>query len=113
MAITEVALLRLKTQEASSSAKTLLRQAQKAQSEWSGYPVQFARQIEDSNYFYILGGWETIAEHNGEWIKSETNQKLLTELKDDVDVEWMFHVDIDVSEFRCHILIPWSEEGLN
>ncbi|KAJ5190945.1 uncharacterized protein N7498_009930 [Penicillium cinerascens] len=97
MAVTEIALLRLKTQEASSSTKTLLQRAQKAQSEWSGYPVHFARQIEHSNYFYIFGGWKTIAEHNGEWIKSETNQKLLTELKDDVDVEWMFHVETDPS----------------
>lgn len=97
MAVTEIALLRLKTQDASSSTKAMLQQAQKAQSEWSGYPLQFARRVEDSNYFYILGGWEAIAEHTGDWIKSETNQKLLTELKDDVDVEWMFHVDIDVS----------------
>lgn len=97
MAITEVALLRLKTSELSSSSRSTLQQAQQAQSEWSGYPVQFVRQIEDSSYFYIIGGWDSIAHHNGEWIKSETNQKLLGQLKDDIDVEWMFHVEIDVS----------------
>lgn len=97
MAITEIALLRLKAQVPSSSTKAMLQQAQWAQSEWSGYPLQFARQVEDSNYFYILGGWETLAAHNDEWIESKTNQKLLTELKDGVDVEWMFHVDVDVS----------------
>lgn len=97
MAITEVALLRLKTSELSSSSRSTLQQAQQAQSEWSGYPVQFVRQIEDSSYLYIIGGWDSIAHHNGEWIKSETNQKLLGQLKDDIDVEWMFHVEIDVS----------------
>ena len=100
MAVTEIALLRLKTPEPSSSTREILKQAQQAQSEWSGYPVQFARQLEDSSYFYILGGWESIAHHNGDWIKSETNQKLLAQLKDDVDVEWMFHVDIDVSKYQ-------------
>jgi hypothetical protein len=97
MAITEIALLRLKTSELSSSSRSILQQAQQAQSEWSGYPVQFVRQIEDSSYFYIIGGWDSIAHHTGEWIKSETNQKLLGQLKDDFDVEWMFHVEIEVS----------------
>jgi heme-degrading monooxygenase HmoA len=98
MAITEIALLRLKSRGQSSSTKEALREAQKAQSEWSGYPVQFARQVEDSAYFYILGGWNSVEEHNG-WIKSETNQKLLAQLKDDIDVEWMFHLDIDASSY--------------
>lgn len=100
MAVTEIALLRLKTPEPTSSTRKILKQAQQAQSEWSGFPVQIACQLEDSSYIYILGGWESIAHHNGDWIKSETNQKLLAQLKDDVDVEWMFHVDIDVSEYQ-------------
>ncbi|KAJ6126983.1 hypothetical protein N7523_002595 [Penicillium sp. IBT 18751x] len=103
MAVTEIALLRLKTPELSSSSKNILKQVQQAQSEWSGYPVQFARQLEDSNYFYIFGGWESVAHHCGDWIKSETNQKFLTQLKDDIDVEWMFHLSMEPS--TCAVLL--------
>ncbi|KAJ5611201.1 hypothetical protein N7510_007920 [Penicillium lagena] len=95
MAVTEIALLRFKSQAPSSAAKSGLRQAKEAQAEWSGYPVQFALQIEDPAFFYLLGGWKSVATHRGEWVPSEINQRLLGQLKDDIVVEWMFHLEID------------------
>ncbi|KAJ5093752.1 hypothetical protein N7456_009613 [Penicillium angulare] len=97
MPVTELALLRLKTQDPSPAVKTSFRQAGQAQSDYSKYPARFFRQTEDSSFIYILGGWESTAVHAGEWITSETNQKYLGQLKDDVDIEWMFHLNIDPS----------------
>ncbi|KAJ5671955.1 hypothetical protein N7507_001082 [Penicillium longicatenatum] len=95
MPVTEIALLRLRAEEPSSVSKTNLIQAQQAQTEFSKYPARFFRQVEDPQRFYITGGWESIAVHAGDWITSETNQKYLGQSKDDVDVEWMFHLDMD------------------
>ncbi|KAJ6008500.1 hypothetical protein N7540_012476 [Penicillium herquei] len=97
MPITELACLRLKATDPSSTKKDQLKQAQKAQSEYSGYPAQFFRQVEDPEICYIVGGWESMIVHTEKWITSETNQKNLGVLKDDVDVAWMFHLDIDPS----------------
>lgn len=97
MPVTEIALLRLRAEEPSPITKTNLIQAQHAQSEFSKYPARFFRQIEDPQCFYITGGWESVAVHTGDWITSETNLANLGRLKDDVDVEWMFHLEMDVS----------------
>lgn len=97
MPITEFALLRLKEQEPSAQTKSSLRDVVKQQSAWSKYPVHFLRQIEDSGLVYLLGGWASVAEHFGDWITSEPNQRLLAELKDAIDIEWLFHLEIDAS----------------
>ncbi|KAJ5380604.1 uncharacterized protein N7496_003032 [Penicillium cataractarum] len=97
MPITEFALLRLKEQEPSAKTKSSLRDVVKQQSAWSKHPVNFLRQIEDSGLVYLLGGWASVAEHFGDWITSAPNQRLLAELKDAIDIEWLFHLDIDPS----------------
>ncbi|KAJ5478861.1 hypothetical protein N7530_004370 [Penicillium desertorum] len=81
MPVTELALLRLK-------------------SEYSGYPVTYLRQLEDPLSLYLLGGWESVEKHTGEgqWLSLEVNQNLLAKLKDNVDVSWMFHLDVDPSK---------------
>lgn len=104
MAVTEIALLRFKSQVPSSATKQrLLLQVKKAQSEWSGYPVHFALQVEDPTLLYLFGGWDSVATHIREWIPSEINQSLLELLKDDITVEWMFHLDIDVSQINSSL----------
>lgn len=97
MAVTELALLRLKAPEPSAVTRKDLRAAQQGQSEYSGHPVKFLRSVEDQSDFFLIGGWESVDQHRGEWIISEMNQRLLGKLKDAVDVKWMFHLDIDVS----------------
>ncbi|KAJ5129476.1 uncharacterized protein N7515_005515 [Penicillium bovifimosum] len=98
MPVTELALLHLRSDPSPSTKSTLL-QAQKQQTEYSGYQVTYLRQIQTPASFYLLGGWESIEKHTGEgeWISSETNQTLLAQLKDSIDVAWMFHLDLDPS----------------
>lgn len=99
MPVTELALLRLRLQDPPSPTKSTFLEAKKKQSEYSGYPVTYLRQIEDPLSLYLLGGWESVEKHTGEgqWLSLEVNQNLLAKLKDNVDVCWMFHLDIDVS----------------
>lgn len=95
MAVTEIALIHLKT-HISPTTKANLLEAQKAQTEYSTHEVNFLHQIEDSSFYCLLGGWESVDKHTHEWIQSETNQKLLGQLGQDFDVCWMFHLDLDV-----------------
>lgn len=100
MAVTEIALIQLKT-HISPTTKANLLEAQKAQTEYSTHGVNFLHQIEDSSFYYLLGGWESVEKHTHGWIQSETNQKLLGQLGQDFDVCWMFHLDLDVSAHLC------------
>ncbi|KAJ5168586.1 uncharacterized protein N7482_004180 [Penicillium canariense] len=106
MPVTEVALLRLKEQEPSATVKSGLLDAAKEQSAWSKYSVHFLRQVEDPVFVYLLGGWDSVAEHLGDWITSEPNQRLLAQLKDDLDIEWVFHLDIHPSDPRIPLNAP-------
>ena len=97
MPITELALLRSNLPEPSANTKSTLRQVQHTQGEYSKFPVNYLRQEEDSTCFYLLGGWDSVAEHLGDWISSAPNQELLGRLQGEGEVVWMFHLDIDVS----------------
>lgn len=99
MAVTELALLRLKEDDPSSATKSTLLQAQKLQTEYSGYQVTYLHQVEAPVSFYLLGGWESVEKHTGggQWTSSETNRRLLAELKGSLDVSWVLHLDVDVS----------------
>ncbi|KAF3388579.1 hypothetical protein F1880_003840 [Penicillium rolfsii] len=106
MPVTEFALLRLKEREPSATTKSHLRDVIKEQSAWSKHPVYFVRQIEDPSLLYLLGGWASVAEHFGDWITSEPNQRLLAQLKDAIDIEWLFHLDIDPSAHSIPLHAP-------
>ncbi|PLB53574.1 hypothetical protein P170DRAFT_435172 [Aspergillus steynii IBT 23096] len=97
MAITELALVRLKSPDDSTTRAGMLA-AIEAQAAYSTFPVYLLTQIEDPSYVYIVGGWASTATHMQDWIASEINQKVLTALQDHVEVCWMMHVDIDPGE---------------
>lgn len=93
MPVTELALLHTKKQL--SPQHSTLCQAQQAQKDFSTYPVDFLVPLNDSSSrIYLLGGWDSPEQHYEEWIPSSTNQEILRSLQDDVEVEWMFHVDV-------------------
>ncbi|KAH8424489.1 uncharacterized protein LDX57_002240 [Aspergillus melleus] len=99
MAITELALVRLKSPDDSSTRSGILA-AIEAQAAYSTFPVYLLTQIEDPSYVYIVGGWASTATHMQDWIASEANQRLLTALQDRVEVCWMIHVDIDPVDWK-------------
>ncbi|KAJ5796381.1 uncharacterized protein N7518_004921 [Penicillium psychrosexuale] len=108
MPVTELALLRLKAQDPSSSAKSTFIEAQEKQTTHSGYHVTYLRQIEDPSSVYLMGGWESVEKHTGEgqWLSLEINQTLLAQLKDSLDVSWMFHLDLDPSTSKIPLDAP-------
>lgn len=93
MAIAELALLHFKAEE-DPSIKTGLVQAQRTQEEHSKHKVQFLRQFEDPSCFYLLAGWESLETHIAQRVHY---QGQLAQLADQVGVDWMFHLDADVS----------------
>ncbi|CAG8132881.1 unnamed protein product [Penicillium olsonii] len=105
MAVTEVALIRLKS-DLPPTAKANLLEAQKAQEDYSKHAVHFLNQTTDRSFYYLVGGWESVEKHTHEWIQSETNQRLLGLLGQDFDVCWMFHLDIDPSVSKLPLDAP-------
>jgi heme-degrading monooxygenase HmoA len=100
MAVTELALLHLlpPTNATDASLLSHLRQAKSAMEASSGFPFHFFHCLEDPSLIFILGGWPSVQYHMEEWIPSKENQELLEVLKDEVEVEYMFHLDLDRKE---------------
>ncbi|GES63844.1 hypothetical protein ATEIFO6365_0007053100 [Aspergillus terreus] len=96
MPVTELALLHLKNhRQISPETKCALVSGASAQARFAGYPVRLYSQIEDPSYIYLLGGWDSVSQHMNEWIPSPTNQNIMSSLADEMEVVWMFHVEIE------------------
>ena len=100
MPVTELALLRVLSSsdqgktELSSDLLDHLRLAKEAMKKVTGFKFDYLHCIEDPGHIFIIGGWLSIQFHMEEWIPSAENQELLKLMKDEVDVEWMFHLDL-------------------
>ena len=97
MSVIELALLRLVSINTATSPPLLahLKTAKDAMESFSGFLFSYYHCLEDPSLIFIVGGWPSAKFHWEEWIPSSQNQELLTVLKDEVEVEYMFHVDLD------------------
>ncbi|KIW16178.1 hypothetical protein PV08_06229 [Exophiala spinifera] len=105
MPVTELALLRLRPgiEWPLAALNANLRKAKKVMESASGLKFRYFRCIEDPATIFIFGEWPSVEFHMTTFIPSQENQELLELLKDQVTVEWMFHLDIDQS----HRPLPW------
>lgn len=96
MPITELALLRLTpdTCRTSPTLASALSTAKTAMESFTSYPFYFYTQVEDPAYIYVIGRWDSLAQHVDEWIPSDANQDILKSVKGLVDVVWLVHMDL-------------------
>ncbi|KAL3458761.1 hypothetical protein BJX64DRAFT_291908 [Aspergillus heterothallicus] len=99
MPVRELACLRLKNNEpltAPANADTLsqLRAGLQEQARYTNADAHILTQIEDPSILYILGKWDSVAQHVAEWIPSETNQAIMGGLAGDLEVVWLQHVEL-------------------
>lgn len=101
MAVTELALLRIISSSTGDNTKPSsemmekLRLAKDAMEKASGFKFSYLHCIEDPGHIFIVGGWPSVQFHTEKWIPSSENQDLLKLMQGEVDVEWMFHLDLD------------------
>ena len=97
MAVTELACLRLSPPTTATTPSLLahLERVKEAQEFYSGRFVRYYRCLEEPSTLFMFGGWPSIHTHMKEWIPSKENQDLLQLLKDEVSVDWMWHIDLD------------------
>lgn len=102
MPVVELAKLRMRhgKQQVSLSLSQSLLHAKRVMEEASGYPFTFLQSIEDPNILLIIGAWPSVEFHVQEFIPGPSNKELLELLKDEIDVDWMFHIDIRPNELR-------------
>jgi hypothetical protein len=60
--------------------------------------VRLLSQVDDPSYIYLIGGWDSVAHHWEDWIPSATNQEVMNLIKDEIEFQWLLHVDIDAKE---------------
>ncbi|ETI27812.1 hypothetical protein G647_00261 [Cladophialophora carrionii CBS 160.54] len=97
MPVTELARLSLQsgTEASSPALLTNLAKAKEAMKEASGFEFWCYHCVEDPRVIFILGSWPSVEFHMQDFISSQPNQELLALLKDQLTVDWMFHLDID------------------
>lgn len=96
MTVTELARLRLAdgANLNDQAFLTKLRTAKLEMEKFTRHEFDYFQEVEDTNVFYIIGTWDSLEQHLGEWIPSQTNQDLLAMLKDDVQLDFLLHVDV-------------------
>lgn len=97
MPVTELARLSLQSGTEASSPDLLanLARAKEVMEEASGFRFQYYHCVEETDVIYILGAWPSVDFHMQEFIPGKPNQEMLALLKDQVTVDWMFHLAID------------------
>ena len=97
MPITELALLRISAglSYTDPSLHANLATARAAMEKFTSFPFHLFHCVEDPALIYLIGSWSSLAQHMESWIPSPENQALLQLMKDQVEVEWMFHVALD------------------
>lgn len=101
MAVTEIAFFHVRSGKALSSSASLVAHICKgidAQQSFSKYPVRLLSRVDDPSYIYLIGGWDSVAHHLENWIPSATNQEVMNLIKDEIELQWLLHVDIDSKE---------------
>ncbi|KAH8711869.1 hypothetical protein GQ44DRAFT_752481 [Phaeosphaeriaceae sp. PMI808] len=108
MAITKLALLRLSagfTLE-DTALRAKLANAKKTMEDYTGFTFYFFQQFEDPAYIYVIGEWDSLDQHMNHFIPSQENQALLDDLKVELSVEWLQHIDVSHTELP----LPKSDE---
>ncbi|KAL4736883.1 hypothetical protein BDV11DRAFT_217026 [Aspergillus similis] len=96
MPITELACLRLTNNlplgHSDNTALSIkLRAGIKEQAKYSNAKTSVLSQIEDTSYIYILGKWDSVAQHTEDWIPSQKNQEIMAGLSEGVELVWIQH----------------------
>ncbi|KAL4745571.1 hypothetical protein BDW72DRAFT_208097 [Aspergillus terricola var. indicus] len=99
MPVTELACLRLKNNlplgHSDNSALSIkLRAGVKEQAKYSNARTSVLSQTEDPSYIYILGQWDSVAQHMEDWVPSQQNQEIMAGLSEGLELVWIQHVDL-------------------
>lgn len=101
--VVELAKLRLQPDTSLSSVLPKFKHAKEVMEKYSsGHSFYFLQQLEDPSILYIQGAWPSVEFHREQFLPSPENQQVLRELKDDLTVEWMFHIDMDAEKIPIH-----------
>lgn len=97
MAVTELALMRIlpPTTATSQSLLSHLKAVKEAIEKFSGFEFTFYQCLEDPNIILVFGGWSSVEFHMEQWLPSKENQDFVQLLKDEANIEWMWHVNIE------------------
>lgn len=111
MVVTEIALLRLKSgiDVYSEDLRAKLSEARMVMQNYTKRNFYYFLQIEDPALVYIIGEWDSLDQHVNHFINSDANQELLENLKDDIVVEWLLHVDTT----HANLPLPRDTKGKN
>ncbi|KAF2869595.1 hypothetical protein BDV95DRAFT_497046 [Massariosphaeria phaeospora] len=96
MPLTELALLHLTPPTILTSPHLLagLARAKSAMQRFTGRSMSFLQQVEDPACIYIIGEWESLAQHMDEFIPSAENQATLQSLQGMFTIAVFEHIDV-------------------
>ncbi|KAF2803564.1 uncharacterized protein BDZ99DRAFT_468104 [Mytilinidion resinicola] len=109
MTLTELALLRLlpPTTSTTPSLLSALSHAKTVMESYTHHHFHMLQQVEDPALIYILGEWDSLAQHMDGFIPSAENQELLKSLDGMVEVVSLVHYDVPLTQLP----IPGAGKG--
>lgn len=72
----------------------------------SDFKFGYFQTMEEPDAIFLFCEWSSVKFHMTNFDPSQENQDLLELLKDQVTLEWMFHLDIDQTQSP----LPWHRE---
>ena len=58
----------------------------------------FYIEVEDPSILYVIGAWESQQQHQKGFNGSEDQGKILELVKDQMDIDWMYYIDLEQSK---------------
>ncbi|KAI1615574.1 hypothetical protein EDD36DRAFT_433133 [Exophiala viscosa] len=97
MAIIELAHISLKNgQKATDSQLTTnLKEVKRVIEEYSKLQTLFYEQIDDPSVLFVVGGWESKERHQDGFTGSPEQNKILSLVENQMDIDWMHYVDVE------------------
>ncbi|KAF2671022.1 hypothetical protein BT63DRAFT_423279 [Microthyrium microscopicum] len=95
MAISEIGLLKLKSTASldDPELREKLSQIKSNLEKFTGHDFHYLQQIEDPNYIYMLGQWQSLEQHYKELHSSTDWQEMVPIMQKHFDFQWMAHYD--------------------
>lgn len=112
MTVTEIGLLKLKpmvTIDGVPELQVRMTEITKGLQEFTGHNFHFLQQVEDPSFVYLLGEWESIAQHNEVFHATKVFQNALPIMSNFIDFQWQCHFDFLLADVQLDAPVLWLE----
>ncbi|KAF2099583.1 hypothetical protein NA57DRAFT_75084 [Rhizodiscina lignyota] len=102
MPVSEIGLLKLKPTASLDDPKlrAMLTQIKNRLQDFTSFPFYYLQQVEDPSFIYLLGQWESLAQHYKDLHSSTEWREMVPTMQKYFEFQWMAHFDFVLDDLR-------------